>query len=72
MVFGTPHETYDSEVASRLLHGVGDEIVSEATRNLLNRGILSKTVRDPKKSKPGRMLKISEVYVTELGLFQSF
>ena len=60
MVFGTPNGVYDSEKAAGLLHEVGEESVSIATKNLLNRGVLSKTIRDPKKSAPGRMLKISE------------
>jgi len=63
MTFGTPYERYDSERASQLLHDVGEDVVSVATTNLLTRGILSKTVRDPQKSKPGRTLKISEMYV---------
>jgi transcription factor C subunit 3 len=61
MVFGTPTGVYDSEKAARLLHDVGDESVSIATKSLLNRGVLSKRIRDPKKPAPGRMLKISEV-----------
>lgn len=63
MCFGTPNERYDAEAASRLLHGVGEQAVSLATKNLLLRGILSKTTRDPLQLKPGRTLKISEVYV---------
>jgi len=61
MVFGTPTGVYDSKKASRLLHEIGEEPVSIATKNLLNRGVLSKRIRDPKKSAPGRTLKISEV-----------
>ncbi|KAJ3853299.1 hypothetical protein EV368DRAFT_39211 [Lentinula lateritia] len=61
MVLGTPHEIYESEVASALLNSVKGEIVPVAAQNLLGRGILSKLVRDPQKSQPGRLLKISEV-----------
>jgi hypothetical protein len=58
MTLGTPYERYDSERASQLLHDVGEDVVSVATTNLLTRSILSKTVRDPQKSKPG-----SDMYV---------
>lgn len=61
MALGTPNERYDPESASTLLHNVGEQYVSPAARNLLNRGVLSKLVRDPQKQKPGRQLKISEV-----------
>jgi transcription factor C subunit 3 len=61
MVIGTPTEGYDCEKASRLLHSIGEEAVSAASADLLSRGILSKTVRDPQKSRPGRILKISEM-----------
>ncbi|KAJ4476656.1 hypothetical protein J3R30DRAFT_3292589 [Lentinula aciculospora] len=61
MVLGTPNEVYDSDVASALLASVGEEAVPIAAQNLLNRGVLSKLVRDPQKSQPGRLLKISEV-----------
>lgn len=60
MVFGTPNELYDSESATHLLYSVGDQCVSVARSNLLQQGVLSKLVRDPKKPKPGRMLKISD------------
>jgi len=71
MVLGTPQHLYDSENAAQLLHSVGEDVVSVATKNLLTRGVLSKTVRDPQKLKPGRILKISEVYVTVPKLFWS-
>ena len=60
MTLGTPHERYDAELASTLLHTIGEQYVSVATKNLLSRGVLSKLVRDPQKQKPGRQLKISE------------
>lgn len=60
MVLGTPSEHYDPEVASRLLRCVGDCPVTAATKNLSNRGVVSKLVRDPQKQVPGRQLKISE------------
>lgn len=60
MTLGNPNETYDPDVASQLLKGVGQESVRVATTELLNRGVLAKTVRDPAKSKPGRTLKISD------------
>lgn len=61
MVFGMSSEHYDADLAAEMLHSVGDQSVSLATSNLLRRGVLSKVVRDPKKMKPGRTLKISEV-----------
>lgn len=60
MVMGAPPERYDSETAAHLLKSLGGETVALATKNLLGRGVLSKLVRDPKKSRPGRTLKISE------------
>ncbi|KAI0359061.1 hypothetical protein OH77DRAFT_1396288 [Trametes cingulata] len=67
MALGNPNETYDPEVASQLLKGVGEEPVRIATTELLNRGVLAKTVRDPAKSKPGRTLKISDNNLNALG-----
>ena len=63
MVLGTPNEIYDSEQASRVLASVGPQYVQAAKDDLLDRGVLSKVVRDPAKHKPGRLLKISEVFV---------
>ena len=60
---GSPFESYDSKQASWLLKSKGDDVIITATRNLLSRGILSKSQRDPKKRGPGRQLKISETYV---------
>jgi len=63
IVMGTPPERYDSEHASVMLKSHGDEVINTATRNLVNAGVLSKLHRDPKKSQPGRSLKISESFV---------
>lgn len=60
MTLGSPHECYNPELGSTLLHAIGENYVSVATKNLLGRGVLSKLVRDPQKQKPGRQLKISE------------
>ncbi|KAG2023118.1 hypothetical protein CC2G_000811 [Coprinopsis cinerea AmutBmut pab1-1] len=67
MVMGSPPETYDCDVASTLLRSVGDDIVSTATQNLLGRGVLSKSQRDPMKQKPGRQLKISDSNQNAIG-----
>ncbi|TFY76774.1 hypothetical protein EWM64_g7235, partial [Hericium alpestre] len=67
MVFETPNENYDASAAAELLHDIGEQPVSVAQGNLLSRGVLSKLVRDPKKPKPGRTLKISEVNQNALG-----
>ena len=64
MTLSTPNEAYDSENASRLLTSVGEASVAAAMTELLENGALSRVVRDPKKIKPGRMLKISEMSVT--------
>ena len=64
MALGNPNETYNADVASRLLKGVGEEPVRLTTTELLNRGVLARTIRDPTKTKPGRTLKISDKYVT--------
>ena len=63
MTLGTPNEVYDVDKASRLLSLLGDETVGTAAEELLERGVLSKLVRDPTKHKPGRSLKISDAYV---------
>ncbi|RPD63262.1 hypothetical protein L227DRAFT_544094 [Lentinus tigrinus ALCF2SS1-6] len=60
MALGNPNETYDADIASEFLKGVGEESVRHTTTELLNRGVLAKLVRDPTKSKPGRSLKISD------------
>ena len=62
MTLGTPNDTYDANRAAQLLHGVGQENVTTAVTDLLERGVISKLVRDPKKPKPGRTFKISETY----------
>ncbi|KAF8898469.1 hypothetical protein BD779DRAFT_11912 [Infundibulicybe gibba] len=67
MVMGSPDGSYDPEFASELLHDVGKAAVSAATHNLLNRGVLSKLVRDPQKQRPGRQLKISEINQNAIG-----
>jgi hypothetical protein len=67
MVFGMSTEHYDADLAAELLHSVGDQSVSLATSNLLRRGVLSRVVRDPKKMKPGRTLKISDVNLNAIG-----
>lgn len=60
MALGTPNESYDSEAASLMLKSVGEQHVKIASTDLLDRGVLSKLVRDPSKPKPGRTLRISE------------
>ncbi|TCD70634.1 hypothetical protein EIP91_002353 [Steccherinum ochraceum] len=67
MALGTPNDTYDLEAASALLKSVGEGPVTTATADLLERGVLSKVVRDPSKSKPGRTLRISEINQNALG-----
>lgn len=62
MALGHPNETYDADLASEFLKGVGEEPVRQTTTELLNRGVLAKLVRDPTKAKPGRTLKISDRY----------
>ncbi|KZT22146.1 hypothetical protein NEOLEDRAFT_1138493 [Neolentinus lepideus HHB14362 ss-1] len=67
IVLGTPNEVYDPDVASRMLHQISEEPVSKATANMLDRGVLSKLIRDPLKPRPGRTLKISEMNQNALG-----
>ena len=66
MVVGTPNEKYNVETAAQLLQRFGDDTVSSVTESMLERSIFSKTIRDPKKPKPGRPLKISDQYVYRL------
>ena len=67
MVFGTPNDRYNADAASALLHEFGEQTVAIAKKNLLARGVLSKLVRDPKKQRPGRRVKISDVNANALG-----
>ena len=71
MTLGTPHERYDPDFGAALLHDLGEHHVSLATKDLLNRGVLSKLVRDPQKQKPGRQLKISEGCVVLIKLISN-
>lgn len=64
MVIGTPNERYSVETANQLLRRFGDDTVSSAAESMLERAVFSKTVRDAKKPKPGRSLKISDQCVT--------
>lgn len=67
MAMGTPPERYDSESASLLLRSAGEDAVATAIKNLLGKGVLSKSQRDPTKQKPGRQLKISESNQNAIG-----
>jgi hypothetical protein len=51
------------ETANQLLKRFGDDAVSSVAESMLERGVFSKIVRDPKKPKPGRPLKVSDQYV---------
>lgn len=66
---GMPPERYDPEIASVMLQSADQQAVALATKNLVNRGILSKSQRDPQKQKPGRQLKISEKFVLPYAKF---
>ncbi|EJD04259.1 uncharacterized protein FOMMEDRAFT_106841 [Fomitiporia mediterranea MF3/22] len=61
MVIGTPDESYDSNRAAALLHGIGEDEISTAMENLLSRNVFSKMNRDPSRLVPGRTVKISEM-----------
>ncbi|KIJ68695.1 hypothetical protein HYDPIDRAFT_81586 [Hydnomerulius pinastri MD-312] len=67
MVFGTPSELYDFDIATCLLRSVGRQPVSIAQTSLLERGVLSRLVRDRGKPKPGRTLKISDANSNAIG-----
>lgn len=68
IALGTPLEHYDAEGASTLLRSAAEEhIVTSATKGLVNRGVLSKLVRDHHRQKPGRQLKISDANLAALG-----
>ena len=62
-MIGTENNNYNSESASSLLHGVGDDLVDSAIESLLSQNVFSKLVRDVSKAAPGRTLKISDPYV---------
>lgn len=60
MTLGTPSEFYFVDKATHLLNAAGSSAVKEAMHDLQERGVISQRNRDPKKSKPGRTLKISD------------
>ena len=62
MVLGTQNDVYDADHASYVLGSVGEAEIKKAMQELMQQGVASKVVRDPKKTRPGRMLKISEAY----------
>lgn len=63
MVVNTPNERYMVETGNKLLKRFGDEVVSSVAESMLERSIFSKIIRDAKKPKPGRSIKISDQYV---------
>ena len=63
MVVGTPNESYTVEIGNKLLERFGDDAVSSVAESMLERSLFSKIIRDAKKPKPGRSLKISDQYV---------
>ena len=63
MVIGTPNERYAVETGNQLLKRFGDDAVSSVAESMLERSVFSKVVRDAKKPKPGRSLKVSDQYV---------
>lgn len=64
MTLGTPTEAYDIDQGSLVLKSVGDDVVKAAARDLQEQGVVSLVVSDPKKSRPGRTLKISDPCVS--------
>ncbi|KZT06305.1 uncharacterized protein LAESUDRAFT_726133 [Laetiporus sulphureus 93-53] len=67
MVMGTPNDTYDAQAAAVFLSSVGENAVQAASKDLLARGVFSKIIRDPTRSRPGRALKISDSNQNALG-----
>lgn len=61
MALGTPTERYDAAQGALILQSVGQKNVEAAAKSMIARGILSKLVRDPQRSRPGRHLKISDM-----------
>ncbi|KAI0344000.1 hypothetical protein BDW22DRAFT_1355246 [Trametopsis cervina] len=60
MMLGTSNEDHNAARASDLLKSAGEEGVEMAVKEMLQHGVISKLVKDPKKRKPGRTLKISD------------
>lgn len=67
MVMGTSDDQYSPEAGSSVLADLGNDVVEQATKNLLSKSVLSKLVRDPSVDRPGRQLKINEVNQNALG-----
>lgn len=61
MTLGTPSERYDADQGALVLQSVGQKNVEAAAKSMISRGVLSKLVRDPQRSKPGRHLRISDM-----------
>ncbi|KAF5355772.1 hypothetical protein D9756_004049 [Leucocoprinus leucothites] len=67
MTLGAPAERYNAGQGALILNSAGQKDVEAAVKSMLSRGILSKLVRDPQKSVPGRHLKISDVNLNTVG-----
>jgi hypothetical protein len=65
MVLGTPNAVYDPDRASAMLHSVGEQPIAEARAALLARGVISNLVHDPKKPRPGRTLRFTDMYASQ-------
>ena len=72
MVLSTPSNRYDEEIAADVLKQCGEPEIIKASRSLLDAGVLSKSIYDPAKRRPGRALRISDAYVTSALLTFSY
>lgn len=54
-------ERYDASQGALILQSVGQKNIEAAAKSMIARGVLSKLIRDPRKSTPGRHLKISDM-----------
>jgi hypothetical protein len=72
MVFGTPGEDYVPSRGAALLRSAGKGMASRAKDGLLGRGFLSKLVKGSQRHKPGRTLKISEMWLVLVNIVGVF
>ncbi|EJD42971.1 hypothetical protein AURDEDRAFT_185760 [Auricularia subglabra TFB-10046 SS5] len=67
MMLSTPDETYDEDLGVALLKAFGDGATERAAVSLLERNVVSHTLWDRDKIRPGRTLKIAEPHEAMLG-----
>ncbi|KAF8526018.1 hypothetical protein BU17DRAFT_41424 [Hysterangium stoloniferum] len=67
MVLATPVDDYNADAAALFLSEIGNHAVSQASENLLARGVVTTTPEAVRRKTPGRNLRISDLNEDALG-----